>query len=133
MTTQRVLFVGDSSHVEFREPVAWLREYFDLTISSGLDVAVAQLANENDPPDVIVLASARPGLFSQQDVVTLLRRAPLARFVGLMGGWCEGELRTGQPWRGVTRVYWHQFVPRLAEELASANARGRLVMPRTFT
>ena len=50
-----------------------------------------------------------------------------------MGGWCEGEMRTGQPWKGVTRVYWHEFVPRLAEELTGAHRRGRLSMPRTFT
>ena len=133
MARQRVLFIGDSVHDECREPVAWLREYCDLTISADLDAAVALLASESDPPDVIVLAAARPGLFSQQDVVSLLRRAPLTRFIGLMGGWCEGELRTGQPWRGVTRVYWHEFVPRLAEELTGANTCGRLVMPRTFT
>ncbi len=133
MTAQRALFVGDAAHGEFREPVAWLREYCDLTIANDIDAAAVQLASDHDPPAVIVVAGARPGLVSQRDVASLLRRAPLARFIGLMGGWCEGEMRTGQPWRGVTRVYWHEFVPRMAEELTRVNARGRLVMPRTFT
>lgn len=133
MTAQRVLFVGDPAHHEFREPVAWLSEYCDLTFANGIDEAVAQLASESDTPEVIVVAAARPGIVSQREVSSLLRRAPLARFIGLMGGWCEGEMRTGQPWRGVTRVYWHQFVPRMAEELIGVNARGRLAMPRTFT
>ncbi|MDA1054158.1 MAG: hypothetical protein O3C40_27230 [Planctomycetota bacterium] len=133
MTAQRVHFVGDPSHHEFREPAAWLREYCDLTVSSDIETAKTQLTGAHDSPDVIVVAAARPGLFSQHDVAALLRRAPLARFIGLLGGWCEGEMRTGRPWRGVTRVYWHEFVPRIAEELTGANARGRLVMPRTFT
>ncbi|MEO8494635.1 MAG: hypothetical protein ABI614_06170 [Planctomycetota bacterium] len=133
MTAKRVLFVGDPSHHEFREPVAWLREYCDLTISSDIEAAVARLASDIDPPEVIVVAAARPGRFSQRDVAALLRRVPLARIIGLMGGWCEGELRTGQPWRGVTRVYWPAFVPRMAEELTGFNARGRSAMPRTFS
>jgi hypothetical protein len=133
MTAQRVLFVGDPSHHEFREPVAWLREYCDLKISPDIDAAVGRAMIASNPPDVIVVAAARPGIFSQHDVASLLRRAPLARFIGLMGGWCEGELRTGHPWRGVTRVYWHEFVSRMAEELTGTNSRGRLAMPRTFT
>ena len=133
MTAQRALFVGDPSHHEFQEPVAWLSEYCDLAIVRNLGEAAAQLTNGHELPNVIVLAAARPGLCVQRDVVSLLRRAPLARIIGLMGGWCEGELRTGQPWRGVTRVYWHQFVSRMAEELEGINVRGRLAMPRTFT
>lgn len=133
MIAQRVLLVGDPAHHEFREPAAWLSEYCDLTISSGIDAAVTQLSSERKAPEVIVVAAARPGLFSQSDVTSLLRHAPLARIIGLLGGWCEGEMRTGKPWRGVTRVYWHQFVSRMAEELRGGNSRGRLAMPRTFT
>lgn len=133
MTAQRILFVGDPSHHEFQEPVAWLREYCELSIENDIDSAAARLAGDCEPPAVIVIAAARPGLVSQREVASLLRRAPLARFIGLLGGWCEGEMRTGQPWRGVTRVYWHEFVPRLAEELTLANSRGRLFQPRTFT
>ncbi|HRX81678.1 MAG TPA: response regulator [Pirellulaceae bacterium] len=133
MTAQRVLFIGDPSHHEFREPLAWLGEYCELTIVDNTEQAAVELASVNQQPDFIVVAAARPGRFMQHDVVSLLRRAPLARIIGLMGGWCEGEMRTGQPWRGVTRVYWHQFVPRLAEELIGTNERGRLAMPRTFT
>lgn len=133
MTAKRVLFVGDAAHHEFREPVAWLREYCELSISSDVGAAVAHIAGNIDPPEVIVVAASRPGLFSQHDVASLLRRVPLARLIGLMGGWCEGELRTGQPWRGVTRVYWHAFVPRMAEELTSITTRGRSAMPRTFS
>lgn len=98
MTTKRVLFVGDASHHEFQEPIAWLGEYCTLTIVESCDKATVELANDGRPPDVIVLAAARPGIFEQHQVVSLLRRAPLARIIGLMGGWCEGELRTGYPW-----------------------------------
>ena len=49
-------------------------------------------------PDVIVVAQAFPGQFSHQAIDRLRRLAPLARMVGLMGSWCEGEMRTGSPW-----------------------------------
>jgi CheY-like chemotaxis protein len=36
--------------------------------------------------------------------------------LGLMGSWCEGEARTGKPWPGAVRIYWHQWLPRCGQE-----------------
>jgi hypothetical protein len=74
-------------------------------------------------PDVIVVAQARPGEFSHQAVDRLRRLAPLARIVGLMGSWCEGEMRSGSPWPASARVYWHQWPARCGGELGHL-ARG---------
>ena len=68
-------------------------------------------------PDVIVVAQAFPGQFSHQAIDRLRRLAPLARVVGLMGSWCEGEMRTGLPWPGAVRTYWHQWAARCDREL----------------
>ena len=38
--------------------------------------------------------------------------------LGLMGSWCEGEVRTGRPWPAVPRLYWHQFPAPCRRELA---------------
>lgn len=133
MSGKRILFVGDASHHEFSEAVAWLLEYSDLTIVSDCDDACEFLSRQNVIPETIVVAASRPGQFTQRQIESLIQRSPLVPIVALMGGWCEGEMRTGNPWRGVIRVYWHQFVPRMAEELVSINRRGRLSLPRTFT
>ncbi len=133
MTRRRILFIGDTAHHEFREAIAWLREYCELTVASHITQACDHLAIVNDSIDSIVVAAARPGMISQHDINSLIRRSPLTPIVGLMGGWCEGEMRTGDPWRGVTRVYWHQFVPRMGEELIGQHQRRRLSVPRTFT
>ena len=53
----------------------------------------------------------------------LHRRAPLARLVALLGSWCEGEVRSGHPWPGVTRIYAHQWQARLPRELESWQPR----------
>jgi CheY-like chemotaxis protein len=65
---------------------------------------------------VIVVAQALPGQFSHQAIDRLRRLAPLARVVGLMGSWCEGEMRTGAPWPGVVRTYWHQWAARCGRQ-----------------
>jgi CheY-like chemotaxis protein len=37
--------------------------------------------------------------------------------IALLGSWCEGEMRSGQPWPTVLRVYWHQALSRLGREV----------------
>jgi hypothetical protein len=49
----------------------------------------------------------------------MMQLSPLARVVTVLGSWCEGEMRSGQPWPGVARVYWHQAAARLERELAA--------------
>ncbi|MCE5302119.1 MAG: hypothetical protein LLF97_03300 [Planctomycetaceae bacterium] len=68
-------------------------------------------------PDLIVAAQAFPGQISHAAIAQLRRLAPLARIVGLLGSWCEGEMRTGSPWPGAVRVYWHQWTPRADRQL----------------
>jgi hypothetical protein len=75
------------------------------------------------PPEVIVIAQARPGEFSQGDVETMRRRWPLAGVVALLGSWCEGEIRTGRPWPGVHRIFWYEFPAWWQQQLALRSAR----------
>ena len=37
--------------------------------------------------------------------------------MGLLGSWCEGEVRTGRPWPAAIRTYWHQWLPRCDQEV----------------
>jgi len=82
-----------------------------------VDSAIAAVEETRIAPELIVLAQAFPGEFSRAQVERLCRLAPLARVVGLLGSWCEGEVRTGSPWPAVVRVYWHQWPARSRGEI----------------
>ncbi len=83
-----------------------------------LSAAVEQLAAAELAPEVVLLAQSRPGVDEQTLVDRLLQVAPLARVVAVAGMWCEGELRTGRPLAGITRLYWHELPAWWSQSLA---------------
>jgi hypothetical protein len=91
-----VKLVGASDHPDFREAM-------DLLAAS------ARPTSDNAQPELVVVAQSRPGEISTVAIEKLRREAPLAGIIGLLGSWCEGESRTGRPWPGVARLYWHEF------------------------
>ena len=108
-----VWIAGDTDDADFAPIVGWLRgvsqcEFVVLSAPSP-DRAVT--------PEVIVLLQTRPGSIRQFDVERLHCLAPLARLMVVAGPWCEGELRSGRPIQGVTRILWHQWKLRLPLEL----------------
>ena len=113
MNTKRVIFVGDSSHHEFRDPIAWMREYCDLTVCRSLASVTGQLAGWQDSPSAIVLGQPRPAAVEQIEIERLRSKGWPTTLIALMGGWCEGEVRTGQPLRDITRVAWQRFIPQI--------------------
>lgn len=92
-------------------------------------------AEFDDEPDLCVLLASRPGEFSQAAVDRIRRAAPLARIVGLLGAWCEGEARSGHLWPAVPRIYWHRWQEWFQGELATLTAGrcGTLSLPLTTT
>ena len=98
MSQPHVWMLGDWEQAEFAAAVAYLQTSVDLSLTPS--------AND---PDLILLVASRPGRFSAAEVESLHRRAPLAKLVALLGSWCEGEVRSGHPWPGVTRIYAHQW------------------------
>lgn len=135
MSIPKILLVGDYENREFRDAVDYIHDMADLKKCDSIGSALVQLANENWSPAAIVVAQERPGKSSASEIEQLHAAAPLARLVALLGSWCEGETRTGQPWPGVTRVYWHRAIPQL-EDLLQAISHGSNSawnMPRTAT
>ncbi len=125
MTAPSVLLIGDASRPEFDQPCLGLASWGRLEAVEDIQAALPRLAGGRLAPDVIVVAQAYPGQFSCKAIDGLRRAAPLARVVGLMGTWCEGEMRTGNPWPAAVRIYWHQASPRFHRELAElSGARG---------
>jgi hypothetical protein len=128
-----VLLVGAIDFHEFRPAVRWLRTHTRLdearTVAAALDKAERRQAGWH----TAIVAQSRPGECSQRDVDRLSHAMPLTHLVALLGSCCEGESRSGRPWPGVVRVYWHQFVARAASALRSDVAATAWQLQRTAT
>jgi CheY-like chemotaxis protein len=120
-----ILLIGETDRTEFRIAKASLQRWGRVEEAATVEAAAGILAAGGFAPGVIVVAQAFPGQFSQEAIHRLRGLAPLARVFGLMGSWCEGEPRTGSPWPGVLRSYWHQWDVRCNREVRSL-AQGRL-------
>ncbi len=118
-----VLLTGELASPDLAPAVAWLRA--NARCDSSADF-------RNGDPDAIVICLARPGQITRTDVEDLQRAHPLSQPMALVGPWCEGEVRSGKPWPGVTRVYWHQWQLRLPAELARLSP-GAFRLPRSAT
>lgn len=121
----RTLLVGDASSAEFRPVEDFLRRETELTLAADMTAACEATEQAGLVPDAVVLVQDRPGVFSRASLDRLRQAAPLARYLGLLGSWCEGEERTGQPWAGMIRTYWHQWLARWIDEFRQG-ARGDL-------
>jgi hypothetical protein len=123
MSSRRtILVVGDVSRPEFRPAVESLSRAGAVVFQETLRDAVQWLASGEQPPELIVLVQCRPHEFPTEAVEELRRQAPLARILALLGSWCEGELRSGRPWPGAIRRYWHQWSAALEHEVLRADA-----------
>jgi hypothetical protein len=117
MTKPNVLFVGDKDRQEFAEAVDQLDRQANCQWTPDVTSVLVGIDDDVPPPDIVIVAQSRPGQYLASHVDTLRRTFPLTRFVALLGSLCEGEARTGRPWPGTTRIYWHQWAPRFAREL----------------
>ncbi|MCX7427176.1 MAG: hypothetical protein NTW96_16310 [Planctomycetia bacterium] len=135
MLRPTILLVGDTRRREFREADAALERVGDVARAADIEAAVGVLEEGRVAPDVIVVAQAQPGQFAPEAVDRLRRLVPLARVLGLLGSWCEGESRTGEPWPATIRLYWHQWLPQCDRELGRLlDGRGSAwALPATAT
>ncbi|QDU94826.1 response regulator [Lignipirellula cremea] len=134
----RVLFLGDLEHPEFaacRSDLGSAAESMTLSLNNAEEVAVAEAQAKQWQPHLVVLAQARTGRFAQRQLEPIQAAAPNARWISLLGGWCEGEARSGEPYPGMVRVYWHQWRYRVRRELACLAGKGpsAWTLPRTAT
>lgn len=119
MSEISILLLGDVDRPEFFGARSTLESAGQVSCFAEVDAAVKALEAGDIIPDVIVMAQAYPGEFSHQAIDRLRRLAPLGRVLGLLGSWCEGEMRSGHPWPAAVRVYWHQWNVRANRELRS--------------
>jgi len=132
MTKMKLWVVGDYEHSELSVATNWLRGRAECVFAESVAELLGQPLPGEICPTAIVLAAARPGRFRAEEIEELHRKEPLAALVVLLGTFCEGEIRTGRPWPGVTRIYWHQWQTRLPAAVGlSEPATRRNRLPRT--
>jgi len=100
--------IGDTSRQEFQPALRATGSLCEMVEVPTPEEAIAQI-EAGAMPDWIVLVESVPGQISHSAVELLMHASPLSRIVGLLGSLCEGSARTGKPWPGVQRVYWHQW------------------------
>lgn len=118
----QVLLISTAPREEFLQPLAELRrvaEVFECQTPKG---AIEYLREVDCLPVLVVIAQSRPGEFLHHELDHIVHLAPLARFVLLLGSWCEGEARTGHVWPGATRVFWYDWPGEVARNLPAISA-----------
>jgi DNA-binding NarL/FixJ family response regulator len=122
MNVERILVTGQF----------WEREFADLVKGVGVPTTlltcdrIEQLEKLEQPFGLVLIAQAGRQTVSQE-FVDRLRQMVGAEvpMVNLLGSWCEGQSRSGQPLQNVLPLYWHQWTGGLAQLLQlAAQARG---------
>ena len=101
----KVLLVGDYWHSDFRTLIA--NPDCATTLVPAEQLSDEHLADSSF--DLAILAAARRDQFSHEWIETIRCKLAPTPLVAMLGSWCEGEQRSGEPWPGIQRVYWHQW------------------------
>jgi hypothetical protein len=117
MFSVSILLIGELSRPEFQGVDDFLESLGQVRFFSDAETAANGLASGEIVSDLTVIAQSFPGEFSQQAIDRLRVASPLSRMVAILGSWCEGEMRSGQPWPTVNRLYWHQRFGRIGREI----------------
>ena len=104
-----VLLTGDYWHADFIELIA--RAPFPVTLRSIDSILADTEADRNYR--LVVVASSRRGQFEVARLERMMNQFVNVPTVALLGSWCEGEERSGDPVAGLIRVYWHQWQGRI--------------------
>lgn len=115
------IWVGPPGEGEFAAAYDTLDATSQLQTVADCDGAIEAMRLQ--PPDLVVLPQAWPGCFSAAAIDELRRQAPLARFLSLLGSWCEGEGRSGAPLPATVPLAWHAWPARYVADL-QRNAAG---------
>lgn len=87
-----------------------------------------ETVSSHDSVTGIVFWADRPGVLNQSTVEAWNAMFPMARLIVVAGAWCDGELRTGKPVRGVERVRWTDWKAMSFARLSRVSWQ-----PRTMT
>jgi hypothetical protein len=129
-----IWIVGDWQQLEFAAAVEKVRSRAKCQVFDSVTAACDALGASGAPaPRALLLVQSRPGQIPQAEVKRLRAAAPSARFLVLVGPWCEGEAPNDEAWVGVVRVPWRAWETRLLCELGLAGQEEAVPrgLPRT--
>jgi hypothetical protein len=112
-----ILLIGNLDRPEFDGAGEFLDSFGQVHQFRDAETAANVLASGEIVSDLTVIVQSYPGEFSQLAIDRLRAASPVSRMVALLGSWCEGETRSGQPWPTVIRLYWHQGLRRIGREI----------------
>lgn len=111
MKNVNVLITGDYWHQDFR--MILQQASCSVTLVPANSLKWTEPFFEKYPQmDLIVIAIAHRDQFQVGDIETLATLNAPTPVVCLLGSWCEGSARSGNPPAGVPLVYWHQWQGR---------------------
>lgn len=92
----------------------WHSDFGGLTTSSAATITLCpldKLRSLEGPQsfDLVVITQGRRGVVPDEDIDRIQSTFATTPIVALLGSWCEGEKRSGSPWPGIPRIYWHQW------------------------
>ena len=124
----KILVTGDYWHRDFSQFLSG----FDTVTLVPID-KILNLSHES--ADLVVVAQSRRDQYSNDAIEKIQAQFGATPIVAVLGSWCEGELRSGKPWPGVHRVYWHQWMGRFETfvEQLKQNGITNWHEPRTST
>ena len=131
MKNHKILLSGDYWHDDFRILLSSINVPMTMT-----PIEKVSLFKDNDDQfDLILLAQSRRGQIDDSVVEFLKTRFPGVPLIFVLGSWCEGETRSGQPIPGIVRVYWHQWMGQYAKFVQQLETNGITDwhLPRTTT
>jgi CheY-like chemotaxis protein len=112
-----ILLIGDITRPEFRGVGEFLESLGHVHFFPDAETAADALTSGEIVTDLAVVVQSYPGEFSLDAIDRLRAASPISRIIALLGSWCEGEMRSGQPWPAVFRLYWHQGLGRIGREI----------------
>lgn len=113
----KIFVTGDYWHRDFRKFLSG----FDAVTLVPMD-KILNLSHE--AVDLVVVAQSRRDQYSLDSIEKIQSQFGATPVVAVLGSWCEGELRSGNPWPGVHRVYWHQWMGRFETFVEQLNQNG---------
>jgi hypothetical protein len=123
-----VWLVGRCDPAEFCAAIKVLQQHAQViafpTASEAINPASPESVAGSAHPDFIVLLQRYAGEFDRRTIATVSRQHPLAPVVCVMGTYCEGETRSGQPLENTFRLFWYNASARLEDGFLAAE-RGR--------
>jgi hypothetical protein len=117
MPESKLLVTGEFWHPDFADLIGRVEIPASLIPTDRL----SKLTCCDESYTAIIVAQSRRGAVAKTFMDHVGELFPNCPLIVLLGSWCEGDLRSGQPLKSALRIFWHQWngsYRQLSEQLA---------------